>query len=409
MAKSDSLYWNLFKHRERENVSPLENFLTEALADVLNRLPRGIATQFVSVNFLPHEANPHWLNSNTKDKAWRWTTQVRVSLGGRTQIPDLTLEIGGRPTMIIEVKVDAPLGKGYPAPNPDSSSNKMVQRIGSESTTKTITAAADQLERYEHWLASQLEDVRQGALVLLTRTTKPPKRLLKSPRSEQGLFQRHCQWQQIWHWLQNLPPANDQPDDHPSSVWRILCGELATFIKDNNMVSEAMTQQDLAAAEVHVSGAQRIETTFNRIGSAVKAELAGLLVQGSPNFQFNSEGGVVEGWLYLKAPQRNWYIAWGIRFPSISSWWTDVNPPLPEVTHAFVCLHNQSGPPPSAKRLDQEDILQSWTIVEDNELVAAKPLHDFSADPEQRTASMADWVCMCIAEIKPYFNKLAPG
>ena len=35
-----SLYRRLFTYRERDNRSPLEGFLTEALADLLNRLPQ---------------------------------------------------------------------------------------------------------------------------------------------------------------------------------------------------------------------------------------------------------------------------------------------------------------------------------------------------------------------------------
>jgi hypothetical protein len=46
------IYSRLYKYRDRPSKSPLENFLTEALADLFNRLPMPIQTEFL-VKMLP--------------------------------------------------------------------------------------------------------------------------------------------------------------------------------------------------------------------------------------------------------------------------------------------------------------------------------------------------------------------
>jgi hypothetical protein len=50
------IYRRLYKYRETPSLSPRENFLTEALADIFNRLPREKRIEFPPINQSPRQA-----------------------------------------------------------------------------------------------------------------------------------------------------------------------------------------------------------------------------------------------------------------------------------------------------------------------------------------------------------------
>lgn len=337
-----------FSGGERAHLAPLENFLTEALADILGRLPRAELANAVSFLFLPAGVQPAWLMDLKWGAACVWTTQRR--LPERVGIPDLILEVVGKVVLVVEVKVDSPIGGGFSSGDAEDDDTPGDEPLAAP-VEPGLTQALDQLDRYGKWLAAQDDGAGGGALVLLSRATVPPERLRAAEGriEEDSLHWRRCRWHDVWRWLRTIAQTTSGNEGSFPSGWRLLCGELVKFLEEKEMATEMMTSRDLAAAELLVSGTSRISATFSRLADAAKEALSETGATKS-RFHYNADGGAIEGWVTLKDPA-NWDIGWGIRFPSESNWWTKAEPPLPDTTHAFVYLYSEYGARPAVARL----------------------------------------------------------
>jgi len=100
-----NIYERLFTYRERSDRSPLEDFLTEALADLFNRFPEAISRRAVAFLISNRSIPP-----TTLEQFWPigakavWSTQ-RIIDGGK--IIDLMMEVDGKPFIVIENKINA--------------------------------------------------------------------------------------------------------------------------------------------------------------------------------------------------------------------------------------------------------------------------------------------------------------
>src|SRR5271166_3894730 len=110
-----SLYANLFRYREGRDRKPLENFLSEALKDLLNRLSKNEATEVIFDVLLNERrrtegpAAARSLNSLkirlASSSSLHWDTQRRIDFAGRARIPDISAFGSGSRLLAIEVKV----------------------------------------------------------------------------------------------------------------------------------------------------------------------------------------------------------------------------------------------------------------------------------------------------------------
>lgn len=397
-----SLYTRLFTYRERDGQKPLENFLTEALADVLNRLPPVELREFIAGLLLPTGASFSWLDDLAQgNNARLWKTQVQADFGGDRNRPDLVFYVDAKPVVVVEVKVDAALGGG---------SKRAARGIGDAHPARAAEPdesgpAIDQLDRYGRWLCSAAANEREAVLVLLSRSTEAPGRLREKARATAPCW-RHTRWHEVWRWLR---AHGRSPADAPGPSWKDLCAELADFLEERNMSSEFMSPHDLAAVQVAIGSVDRVANTFDRVGKAVKQELGELAVQGTPGLDYKSEGGVIIGWLYLRKPQKGyWSINWGIRFPEVGSWWKDMNLPDADRVHAYVLLAHERGNGPLLDKLPKGKLPQGWWTSADNELVAIQPLHQFPAAPEDLASELTSWTRGKVAEIKALLPHIIP-
>jgi len=69
-----SLYGKLFKYREREQRSPLEDYLTECLADLFNRLDLTAQASFTSRIFIPMSLQGWFEERSASTKSFRMET-----------------------------------------------------------------------------------------------------------------------------------------------------------------------------------------------------------------------------------------------------------------------------------------------------------------------------------------------
>jgi len=219
-----------------------------------------------------------------------------------------------------------------------------------------------------------------------------------------------CRWGMIWRWAKEIGaqvPVDDDSKLRPD--WMGLCHEFAEFLEEENMTSDCMTFHDLAAIEMFVGSADRIEKTFLVVREKLKSAKTEL---GTGNFHsllYDGSSGIVwGGWFYVKKENqpKDWHLTWGIRFPAISELWLGCDPPLPELPHAFLSLDTDGSDFPLAA-LQPKDIPEGWRIPpEEENLIIAKPLHEFRHDAEGLAADFGDWVDASIKSAHPMLAKL---
>lgn len=408
-----SIYSNLFRYRPRQSRLPKEDFLSAALADVLNRLPFEKAAEFVSDVLLQSNfMRDQWLyliNSSPK-ASFRWETQVRIR-HGHNGIIDLLLLVDDKETIVIESKVGAAVGSHgnvHDANNSDADPNSPID---------VPVADANQLKTYGGWLAKRCQaSAWPGALILLTHQTAPPTDFGGPDNRNYGVpIVQVCRWGTVWRWAKNNG-ANCQTDDPANSrpMWMELCLELSEFLEEENMTSEYMTLHDIAAVEVFISSATRIERTFSEVRKAInsiKSDFAncGLTTGNFRDITYSGDGGVVWSWFYVKFPHKkgpnDLFFGWGIRFPNISEWWLENKADLPTLPHVFLTISSDnSGLPISA--LLPDEIPTGWVSVSDEELVLAKPIYDFKHDAEGIAADFGQWVALAMKTATPMVLKL---
>lgn len=166
------------------------------------------------------------------------------------------------------------------------------------------------------------------------------------------------------------------------------------------MSTDYMTMRDLSALDLFVESHARLTHTFELVRDRL-APMREKLGTSKPKIEkltYDSEGRVAWAWVYLRNSPKisdNWRIAWGIRFPPDNSeWWAGVEPPLPEVPHAFVAVSAEKEPSlPVSEFARRNKIPTGWsTDLKEGELITSRPVHSFPSDPEAWATDFADWV-----------------
>jgi hypothetical protein len=275
--EKQSLYSALFPYRPRVNDrsavkgekrgrEPLEDFLTSALTDILNRLTQQEMRDVVKNLFLDGNARSAWKTlcdqhkPNTSEQEWRlkWTAQESISRRDRC---DIILKDEQGPLLIIEAKI----GSGYSrAGNSVSSSNEDRRHLKTD----------HQLARYGKRLAQNCKTREwPGALVLLTHLTEPPEDFISRAEDKYHVrFTSVCRWSHVVLWLKKL---SRKISDSTSKPAHFLASELAEFLEDKHMKSETVTLENLVAAENFVTNghAAKIAESFSEIRAKLKPAL----------------------------------------------------------------------------------------------------------------------------------------
>jgi hypothetical protein len=375
-----SLYGRLFRYRERPHRRPKEDFLTEALADLLARMPRPIMAEFTASLFLPQEARREWQKLIDQGGRFDWRTHYSIQIENGRRYPDLVLvSDADEPLLLIENKIGHQISEYPTSANQDPASDRTDEDQGE---------IANQLTAYGQWLALRSQGRSwPGAIALLTHFTPPPADFAASETRRYGLRFRHiCRWHQLFQHLTAL--SNSQP----AQEWSLIGQELAEFLREEEMNSETITFNDIARAEVFMPSAERFENTFSQIWETLAPSWKSRTGH-SFGIQYLSEHGIVWDWMYLKEPfapaKTSWYVAWGIRFPEITDKWKNAAPPLPQRTHVFVSIGSEGKPRLpnlSQKMLASSKFPKGWSGLpdasdEDIRLVIAKPLAECADDP----------------------------
>lgn len=326
-----SLYSRLYRYRERKDRNPLEDFMSEALCDILNRLPKVLIIDFVSKLFLDDHLAHVW-KAHAKEWNLSWETQ-QVILDGR---PDLVLYADAEPILVVENKVGA-------------------------------LATSSQLEKYGRWLSGKCKGNKlwPGALTLLGHFVKAP-RGFGQPRDKARYYilgGRVCEWAEVWKWLKQTSDQYDRScEDRPS--WLDLTQEFLNFMQEKNMSSEQITPYDLSNVQVYLRNGtpNRFYKTFDHFRSQLKPtikKICQLPAHFDDGFRVEADGeyGLIYEYVNLKKTE-DWYLGWGYRFPGLTdakSWADPTSDP-----YAFMCVApNNEGEAPYKRPLKRV-----WTEVD---------------------------------------------
>jgi hypothetical protein len=400
----ESIYSRLYRYRQRPLRSPLEDYLTEALADLLGRCPLDVGKQFIEDVLLADETKLTWRNFSKSLDNIAWNTQLTLPDGRR---PDLVIQSNGKYLIVVESKIASPIG-GYQRPNSQTNSTPRRSATSHSHNDSSDDGAAlrNQLECYGTWLAKEKHSTAwAGCLSLLTHFTKPPEDFLQPESSRYGSVWRHsASWATVFRWLRALDPSQQFPSmikgsSGAESTWKNLAREFADFLKEQNVSAEQLTSSDLSAAALFVGSTGRIENTFERIRQKIKKTIDPLKQGNLKYWEFEEEARLIWEWFYLKnsyARGQDWTITWGIRFPDHSSV-KDASPALPIVDQVFVNLGADKGIPPEILK---QICPQGWSVSASSGLIIARPVVDFLKVPDQFGDLSGQWINDRIAELK---------
>jgi hypothetical protein len=251
-----TLYGRLSKYRSTDIRQQKEDFLTEALCDLLSRW------KTVSVNrFIGEVLGLNGLDSSRNLGRVIWESQQT----GSESRPDLVGYVDDRPLVAIENKVDA------------------------QFTVK-------QLVGHGKWVYRESDG--KGALVCLTaRHTPPPDFLDPSSRRYAIKYDRRilCSWSQIQNWLHNHPGLE-------------LASEFAQFLKDEGM--DPITSDDFKHLKGYLENklARKIENMMEWAFSHAIKETIGL--RRKPQLKW-MDGCVFSYYRYSRGRAKGVEIQWG--------------------------------------------------------------------------------------------------
>lgn len=386
-----SLYGRLF-HATSYERHRLEDFLTEVLADLFNRLEapqlRILCRDFLLINCDP-QAKEQWLDRAFATNQFAWTSQSWITTTRllTSKRPDLILwsdkrenrdvdsfdrENHGLPLMIIECKIGAPFTKSK-----DSTGND---------------AALHQLQSYDRWLGDKAG--QNGALVVLTHFSDVPTDFLHKESQYETRVRTVRRWSELYKWLAK---EDGQALWGPASS--VLVTELLGFLREKNLMTNEPSPQDLAAARLYlVSGADaRVVSSFASIRKVVQDRFGKLksFPEKRINLEYNPdrEYGAISDHCNF---HRDVWVYWGVYFGR-GFWGDHIEPPPSRSDGGFIWIDF----PKKVSRFAGKKFLD-WHFpgaAETDDLAVGKMI---DVDPlgDNFTAAFSEWLMKALEEAK---------
>lgn len=400
-----SLYQRLFQYRERASRSPREDFLSEALVDLLNRLPQPEMLSFVTEILLARSASGA--------KAWtryvasrpllqlKWHTQKSIHVGGRWLRADIVLQDEDNMVLLL---VENKISAGF-----------QHHSSASQHDEQGTVGVDHQLELYGRWLSNHCQSSGwQGALVLLTYQTPAPALFGSGAERFGAEIQSICRWSEVRWWLRKTAGHNPSANNMQApAVWVALAAELAALLESWDMSTESMTQFDISTAELFAQSNDRIEQSFEQIANRLSPTLDAAMAYARDGWHLFTDGAVIQDSIYLEEPQKrkskSWSLCWGIRYPTKSIWWIDVEPRLTAKNHIYVCMENSRK---GFGRFDNftDKLPSGWSMMPSgSEIIIARDMSELSGEPDVMNAEMSEWFEKKIKDITPAIVDIRNG
>ena len=240
-----SLYGRLFRYRAREAREPLEDFLTEALADVMNRLP--VSTLSIVIEAMT--GMPGLWAGPLATRRPRFVTQVACDGG----FADLVMTLDGVPSLVVESKLHGGIRSHGDVDDP-----------------------RDQLMTYGRWLERMRDGQEPAALVLLTHATPPPEAFLTG--EGYGVGSRA-----VFTWARLARRLRSVGKPAAGKAWGTMSLELAAFMEEKGITIDTVNAADLAAARLFLPSWARWKNTLTLLWAAVGDLREGMLAKTISN------------------------------------------------------------------------------------------------------------------------------
>ncbi|WP_334384921.1 hypothetical protein [Bradyrhizobium sp. AZCC 2262] len=369
-----SLYGKLFKYRSRAARSPLEDYLTECLTDLFNRLDGETQKHFVRRVFMPTGVQQQWDEFSSAIDVIRMETQ-HVILKGRI---DLVVFAGSDPIVAVEHKIGAPISE-------DSDGN-------------------DQLEIYGRWITASKPDAFPGVICLLTHLTQPNEGFLDEARRSCGAKPHVVTWGSLAAALINI---NENIGTLQADVATLIC-ELVLFLEEMNMSHEFAGRDEFASAFVYLRAGSRMDHTFETIYNHVKS-LKGCFATGrsihESSLYFDTKRSLIWGWNFLSHQTfSDLFFGYGIALaPAVTFGSASIQAP----DAVFLCVGADNKRSMQSLRAAKDVPEKPWTYVDLGDwsaVICFKSLHSFMADPEQFALKMNEWIDESEASVNKFVS-----
>ncbi|MEW6638931.1 MAG: hypothetical protein AB1586_00400 [Pseudomonadota bacterium] len=368
-----SLYRRLFRYRATELRTPLEDYLTECLADIFNRLDLKRKNDFAKSHFVPQILQDRW--GASESGALRMHTQHHIDIGRI----DMVLFDGVTPLVAIENKVSAPVGAGE-------------------------NEKSHQLAIYGRWIKRKNEEF--PIICLLTHSTPAPLGFSEHGVGSGGAVPHVVSWSSIAAQLATMSRDSELPIDV-----RTLSRELFAFLEENGMSGEFAGRDELAAAIIYLKAGSRMEYTFATIYEHLKT-LGGAF---NPNesiyeqaLEFRTKDRVIWGYKVINhSTLRDVYFGYGIALdPKLTFRGEDT----PNHDSIFLCLLAENRRSMQALRAAKDKPEKPWTYVEFDDwstIISFRPLSPFFSEPETLAHKMIEWIDEEAGDISSFVSELS--
>lgn len=372
-----SLYGRLFHassaHRER-----LEDYLTEVLGDLLNRISkeqvRAFCLEFL-FDGIASELKAQWVMLFDRPGDVTWDTQESISVDGAEKRPDLILyqenytgrhhdnnfTNGRRPLLVVECKIGAPF-------------------------------SPRQLNFYDQWLAQASGP--SSALVVVTHLTEPPTDF-QSGSDYRTEIRAVRKWSELYKWLRS-----DSGSWSSAAGAAVLVNELLEFMREENLMTEEITWQDVAAARMFLVGGAhaRFRNFITLVRTAVTRKFTNL--KGFPekppelHGDVENEVGAIQDWCNF---HKDLWVYWGIYLgPNFWSPNIELTPERSDAGFVYIEFKQRVNRPPGNE-------FAAWHFPSQTEMddfSVAKTLDLDHLETERITVGFSQWLIASLEEAK---------
>lgn len=351
-----------------------ENFLPEALGDLLCRLTSEQIVVFMKEVLLKQAVNDPWYTSFMESwagKSLRWETQYRITgEKGRRLWPDLVLLVDHRPILVIEAKLDAP-------------------------------TYSEQLREYASWLQRRVGSPdRPTAVVLLRNKGEPP----DHHGIEDGLGCNvlrilDARWADVRNWLcQSEPASSADADEFLAGLQR----EFAGFMRGRGIGDDPAEQTAIeVAAETWFGGSEQAYEAVESVSKIIDDLAIGLTfgVDGRKPSVLPIRSTI---WSYapiLPKTSDKVYISWGLYFPNGYDEWHCLHALQAGGCSYFLSVESDKGMRDHVDSLSQDDLPPGWQIWPGKGLVRLFQIPSDKTDRYNLHRMLTTWTQEALKEI----------
>lgn len=376
-----SIYTSLFKYAPSANRSPLENFLTEALADLMRRINKSDAVEFITDTFLAASTSKATVEAFesrlSRCRKLTWKTQQTIPLkdANTYKYLDVLITADDRPVLIVEVK----LGAGF---------------TSRDESDRETSNAIHQLEDYGRWLYKNNPD---AALVLLTQWSTPPTDFLYDHKKYGVELRAVCYWSQVYRW-----PRKYAERSMVSSTAQILATEFLAFLEEEACMAD-WDHNDLALLTLlwNRNPLAKLGQTLASINTRSDVRS----VVGDRPLTLSAPGGqaVNFAYYYFRPGSSKWWVGWGLCIPP-APYSLMRSPRIGNSLQAFVVLASDRAenlPKPVANELE----LTQWIHSESETYFKVENPERFVNSPTGFADGFAEWLLPLIREAEEMLGR----